>query len=86
LHAIPKLVISDRDVKFTSAFWKVLFIGPRNQIQFITTYHPQTDGKIERVNKILEEMIIMYVMQQPNKWEEYFHLVEFAYNTIIMNL
>lgn len=27
LHGIPKMVISERDVKFTSAFWKALFIG-----------------------------------------------------------
>ena len=38
------------------------------------------DGKTERVNQILEAMLIMYVMEKPGKWEYYFHLVEFAYN------
>ena len=32
LHGIPKVVISDRDVKFTFTFWKALFIGLRIQI------------------------------------------------------
>jgi hypothetical protein len=45
-----------------------------------TTCHPQTDGKIERTNKIVEDMLRMYVMGIPNKWEEYLHLVEFTYN------
>ena len=40
LHGIPKMVISDRDAKFTSAFWKNQFIGLGTQINFSTTYHP----------------------------------------------
>ena len=40
LHGIPKTVISDWDVKFTSAFWKTLFSGLGTQIHFSTTYHP----------------------------------------------
>jgi hypothetical protein len=44
LHGIPKMVISDRDVKFTSAFWKELFVGLNNNLNLIISYHPQTDG------------------------------------------
>ena len=43
-------------------------------------YHPQTDGKIERVNQILKDMLKMYVMNNPTKWEDYLHLTVFAYN------
>ena len=57
-----------------------MFIGLGTQIQFITTYHYQMDGKIEWVNQILEDMLGMYVMQKPRKWEYYLHLVEFSYN------
>jgi transposase InsO family protein len=74
------VVISDRDVKFTSTFWKTLFSGLGTQIQFSTAYHPQTDGQTERVNQVLEDMLRMFVMQQPHKWEDYLHLVEFSYN------
>ena len=80
LHGIPKVVISDRDVKFTSTFWKALFSGLGTQIQFSTAYHPQTDRQTERVNQVLEDMLRMFVMQQTHKWEDYLHLVEFAYN------
>ena len=38
------------------------------------------DGQTERVNQILEDMLRMYVMDNPSKWEDYLHLVEFSYN------
>eukprot|EP00253_Pinus_taeda_P012189 PITA_12189 len=80
LHGLPKTIISDRDVKFTSAFWKTLFAELGTQLNFSTAYHPQTDGQTERVNQMVEDMLRAYVMQQPTRWEDYLHLVEFAYN------
>ena len=80
LHGIPKATISDRDKKFTSNFQRSLFSVLETQLNCSTFYHPQTDGQTERVNQILEDMIRMYVMNNPTKWEDYLHLVEFAYN------
>eukprot|EP00253_Pinus_taeda_P019164 PITA_19164 len=80
LHGLPKVIISDRDVKFTSTFWRMLFAELGNQLNFSTAYHPQTDGQTERVNQVLEDMLRVYVMTKPTQWEEYLHLVEFAYN------
>jgi len=50
LHGIPNEIISDRDDKFTSSFLMSLFVGFGTKFLFSTTYHPQTDGKMERVN------------------------------------
>ena len=50
------------------------------QLNFSTAYHPQLDGKTERVNQIVEDMLRMYVMNNPTKWEDYLHLAEFAFN------
>jgi hypothetical protein len=55
-------------------------VGFETKLLFNTTFHPQTDGQIERVNQILEDMLRMHVMHQPKKWEDYLPLVEFAYN------
>ena len=57
LHGIPKVFISDRDVKFTRKFWKSLFFGLETQLNFSTAYHPQTDGQTKRVNQIVEDML-----------------------------
>eukprot|EP00253_Pinus_taeda_P021075 PITA_21075 len=79
LHGLPKTIISDRDVKFTSAFWRTLFAELRTQLNFSIAYHPQTDGQTEQVNQVVEDMLRAYAMQKPTQWEEYLHLVEFAY-------
>jgi transposase InsO family protein len=80
LHGIPKEIISDRDTKFTSNFWRGLFKGFGTNMNFSTTYHPQSDGKTKRVNQVIKDMLRMYVMDKPSKWEDYLHLVEFSYN------
>ena len=53
LHGMPKKIVSDRDTKFTSNFWKSLMAGLETKLLFSTAYHPQTDGQMERVNQIL---------------------------------
>ena len=70
------MIVSNRDAKFIAAFWKCIFGGMGTKLNFSTAYHPQT----ERTNHILEDMLRMYVMDRPSKWEDYFHLAEFAYN------
>ena len=80
LHDVPKVIVSDRDANFTGNFWKSLFKGLDTQLNFSIAYHPQTDGQNERLNQVLEDMLRMYVMEKPSKWEDYLHLVEFAYN------
>ena len=66
LHGMPKEIILDRDTKFTSNFWKSLFAGFETKLLFSIAYHPQMDGKTERVNQVLEDMLRMHVMHPPN--------------------
>jgi hypothetical protein len=80
LHGIPRTIVSERDTKFTSNFLRGFFKGFGTNLNFSMAYHPQTYGQTERVNKIIEDMLRMYVMDKPSKWEDYLHLVEFAYN------
>jgi hypothetical protein len=80
LHGIPKTIVSDRDPKFISKFWRGLFKGFKTNLNFNTTYHPESDGQTKRVNQVIEDMLRMYVMDKPSKWKDYLHLVEFSYN------
>ena len=49
LHGIPKIMITDHYVKFTSRFWMSLFKGMDTKLNFSITYNPQRDGNTERV-------------------------------------
>jgi hypothetical protein len=77
---MPKEIIFNKDTKFTSNFWKSLFVGFETKLLFSIAYHPQIDGKTKRVKQVLENMLRMYVMHHPKKWEDYLPLVEFSYN------
>jgi hypothetical protein len=45
-----------------------------------SAYHPQTDGQMERVNQILEDMLRAYVLEHPGSWDQNLPWAEFSYN------
>ncbi|TYH24548.1 hypothetical protein ES288_A03G101000v1 [Gossypium darwinii] len=80
LHVVPFSIISDRDPRFTSRFWKKLQEALGTKLNFSTAFHLQTDGQSERVIQILEDMLQCCVLEFQGSWEKYLLLVEFAYN------
>ncbi|GJU72350.1 retrotransposon protein, putative, ty3-gypsy subclass [Tanacetum coccineum] len=79
-HGVPVLIISDRDSKFTSYFWKSLNEALGTQLDMSTAYHPQTDGQSERTIQTLEDMLRACVMDFGKGWDRHLPLVEFSYN------
>ncbi|KAA0066907.1 pol protein [Cucumis melo var. makuwa] len=80
LHGVPVSIISGRDTRFTSKFWKGLQLALGTRLDFSTTFHPQTDGQTERLNQILEDMLRACVLEFSGSWDSHLHLMEFAYN------
>ena len=79
-HGVPKSIVSDRDPLFTSGFWKSLQEALGTELCLSTTYHPQTDGQTETINRVLEDLLRACVLDFEGSWEDHLHLVEFAYN------
>ncbi|GJV32130.1 putative nucleotidyltransferase, ribonuclease H [Tanacetum coccineum] len=80
LHGTPSAIVSDRDPRFTSRFWKGLQKAWGTRLKFSTAFHPETDGQSERTIQTLEDMLRSCALEWAGNWDDYICLVEFAYN------
>ena len=49
-------------------------------LDFMTAFHPQTDGQSERTIQTLKDMLRMCIMDLGGSWNDHLPLVEFSYN------
>ena len=79
-HGMPKVIISDRDPKFTSGFWKSFCKRLDLDSRYSTAFRPQTDGQTERANKVVEEVLRHFIDGTHKNWEDLLPLIAFAMN------
>ena len=80
LHDVLVSIVSDRDARFTSSFWKSFHRALGTRLAFSTAYHPQSNGQSERTIQTLEDMLRACVIDFQKSWNMYLPLIEFAYN------
>ncbi len=76
----PTSIVSDRDSRITSAFWKEVCAQNRIKRRISTAYHPQTDGQTEALNRSLENYLRAYVNLETGSWANLLITASFAYN------
>nr|GFC21414.1 putative reverse transcriptase domain, ribonuclease H-like domain, aspartic peptidase domain protein [Tanacetum cinerariifolium] len=79
-HGIPVSIISDRDPRFASNFWRSLQNALGTRLDMSTAYHPETDDQSERTIQTLENMLRACAIDFGKGWVNHLPLVEFSYN------
>jgi hypothetical protein len=80
LHGVPKKIVSNRGSQFTSKFWEKLHEFMDTKLNFSSAYHPQTDGRTERTNQILEDMLRACALKYGKSWDKSMPYTKFSYN------
>ncbi|KAH7621119.1 putative Transposon Ty3-I Gag-Pol polyprotein [Nannochloris sp. 'desiccata'] len=83
-YGLPSIIISDRDPRFTSNFWRALMDHLGISLHMTAAYHPQSDGQAERHNRTIQDMLRAYVNPSTrDDWDEHLVALEFAYNNSV---
>ena len=78
-HWVPEEILSDRGRSFLSGLMKELETLLGFHKVNTSAYHPQTDGLVERYNRILTAMLSKTVQKTGQDWDERLPYVLFAY-------
>ncbi|GBE83164.1 Transposon Ty3-G Gag-Pol polyprotein [Sparassis crispa] len=81
LHGMPESIVSDRDSKFTSKFWRELHRLLGAKLLMSTLFHPQTDGLSERTIRSVSQILWSIVSPNQLDWIDKIPMVEFALNS-----
>ena len=63
LHGIPAVIISDRDSRFTSRFWRELWRILGTDLRMGSGFHLESSGQVERFNELLKQTLRCAVHQ-----------------------
>ena len=84
LHGVPRVLVSDRDPRFISAFWQALWRRLNTKLNMSTARRPQTDGLTERVNETMQSLLRCVCAEAGlYDWASHLDMIEFSYNSFV---
>ncbi|KAG8874587.1 hypothetical protein FRB97_005797 [Tulasnella sp. 331] len=83
LHRTPLQTIADQGTTFNSESMKRLYESIGIKPSFLTAYHSQTDGQLERINSLMEQYLRLYINYRQDDWDEWLAIAKFQYNNTV---
>ncbi|MCP4243485.1 MAG: transposase family protein [bacterium] len=80
-YGLPTRLLTDNGSNFVARFMATVCRLLKVKRVFTTTYHPQTDGVVERFNGTLKAMLRKYIADDQKDWDDHVRLLLLAYNT-----
>lgn len=82
-YGVPKRILSDRGSEFRSEMIQQIHQTLHVKQLFTSSNHPQCNGKVERTNATLKEIIFALHGEFKGQWIQSLQLATFAYNTSV---
>jgi hypothetical protein len=86
LHGLLSSIVSDRDSKFTSKWWRELHRILGTKLLMSTSYHLQMDGQTKRTNHSVGQIFCTVVRHDQKDWIDRVNLTEFAINVSVSHV
>ncbi|GBG74362.1 hypothetical protein CBR_g18773 [Chara braunii] len=80
---LPKTIVSDRDVRFTSELWKKTAEQMGSQLQMTSGNHPEANGQAEQMNRVVQHLLRHYIKPSQDDWDEKLPLIASLYNNVV---
>ena len=80
-HGCVMKLITDRGRNFVSDLTETIFNAFKIKHVKTSSWHPQTNGLVEKSCGIISQMLSMYVKGDQKKWDLFLPFMLFAYNT-----
>jgi hypothetical protein len=81
LHGLPCSIVSDHGSTFTSNFWGEVFKLSGVWLHMSMTFHPQSAGQSEVVNKITSMYVRWLTGDHPCHWVQWLPWAKFCFNS-----
>ncbi|GBG80806.1 hypothetical protein CBR_g31362 [Chara braunii] len=80
---LPKTIVSDTDVRFTSEMWKKAAEQMGSQLEITSGNHPEANGQAEQMNRVVQHLLRHYIKPNQDDWDEKLPLIASLYNNVV---